>query len=176
MLARVNGTVGDPASFDELEELLDAQSYRLAYWRVAAEEINYRRFFAINDLAAIRQEEPDVFDATHHLLLSLIGDGQVSGVRIDHPDGLWDPAGYLQTLQHAAFLSRVRAAVDGRRSKPIDDATWESWQPELDELWANRTGRSIRSIWWSRRSWKPASSFRRIGRWRAPLAMSSPVS
>ncbi len=93
VLARVNGTVGDPASFDQLEVLLDAQSYRLAYWRVAAEEINYRRFFAINDLAAIRQEEPEVFDATHRLLLSLIGNGQVSGVRIDHPDGLWDPAG-----------------------------------------------------------------------------------
>ena len=139
VLERVNGTIGDPASFDELEALLDAQSYRLAYWRVAAEEINYRRFFAINDLAAIRQEEPAVFDATHHLLLSLIGNGQVSGVRIDHPDGLWDPAGYLQTLQRAAFLRRVRAAADGRRSKPVDDATWNTWQPELDEIWANRT-------------------------------------
>ncbi len=138
VLARVNGTVGDPASFDALEALLDAQSYRLAYWRVAAEEINYRRFFAINDLAAIRQEEPVVFDATHRLLLSLIGDGQVAGVRIDHPDGLWDPAGYLQTLQRAAFLSHVRAAADARRSKPVDAATWNSWQPELAEIWEHR--------------------------------------
>src|SRR5699024_3858803 len=60
VLDRTNGQVGEPASFDDLEALLDAQSYRLAFWRVAAEEINYRRFFAINELAAIRQEVPEV--------------------------------------------------------------------------------------------------------------------
>jgi (1->4)-alpha-D-glucan 1-alpha-D-glucosylmutase len=138
VLAQVNGTVGDPASFDALERLLDAQSYRLAFWRVAAEEINYRRFFAINELAAIRQELPVVFDATHALLLALIAAGQVDGVRIDHPDGLWDPAAYLHTLQKCAFLARFRSAADARRAKPIDEETWERWQPELDALWDHR--------------------------------------
>jgi (1->4)-alpha-D-glucan 1-alpha-D-glucosylmutase len=139
VLARVNGTVGDPASFDELEALLDAQSYRLAFWRVAAEEINYRRFFAINELAAIRQEVPEVFDATHALLLSLIATGQVTGVRIDHPDGLWNPSEYLDRLQEAAFLARSRAAIEARRSKPIEPETWEAWLPELTEIWQNRS-------------------------------------
>ena len=67
-LAAINGRPGDPRSFDKLDELLNAQSYRLAFWRVAAEEINYRRFFDVNDLAAIRMELPEVFDATHQLV------------------------------------------------------------------------------------------------------------
>ncbi len=98
----MNGTIGDPRSFDALDALLGVQPYRLASWRVAGEEINYRRFFAINDLAAIRQEAPTVFDATHTLLLDLIGEGAITGVRIDHPDGLWNPAGYVAELQEAA--------------------------------------------------------------------------
>lgn len=105
-VAILNGVRGDAASFDELDALLEMQSYRLAFWRVAAEEINYRRFFAINELAAMRQEVPEVFDATHSLLLELIGAGQVEAVRIDHPDGLWDPAGYFRNLQRAAFVAR----------------------------------------------------------------------
>jgi len=70
-LAQINGRPGDPRSFDRLDELLNAQSYRLAFWRVAAEEINYRRFFDINDLAAIRMELPEVFDAAHQLVSTL---------------------------------------------------------------------------------------------------------
>lgn len=98
---RFNGTPGVPASFDALDDLILHQHYRLAFWRVAADEINYRRFFAINELAAIRQEEPAVFEATHRLLLELIAQGWVDGVRIDHIDGLWDPAGYLRNVQTA---------------------------------------------------------------------------
>src|SRR5213592_2123535 len=71
-LAQINGRPGDPRSFDRLDELLNAQSYRLAFWRVAAEEINYRRFFDVNDLAAIRMELPEVFDAAHKLLFELV--------------------------------------------------------------------------------------------------------
>jgi (1->4)-alpha-D-glucan 1-alpha-D-glucosylmutase len=82
-----------------LDELLNAQSYRLAFWRVAAEEINYRRFFDINDLAAIRMELPEVFDATHELLLELVRQGAVTGLRIDHPDGLYLPQEYFEKLQ-----------------------------------------------------------------------------
>jgi (1->4)-alpha-D-glucan 1-alpha-D-glucosylmutase len=92
-----------PEGFDRLDALINEQSYRLSYWRVASEEINYRRFFDINTLAAIRMELPEVFDATHRLLLELIADGFVTGVRIDHIDGLANPAEYLASLQaHAA--------------------------------------------------------------------------
>src|SRR6184192_2876963 len=98
-LVQINGRPGDARSFDKLDELLNAQSYRLAYWRVAAEEINYRRFFDVNDLAAIRVEVPEVFDATHKLLLELIAAGAVTGLRIDHPDGLYLPRDYFEKLQ-----------------------------------------------------------------------------
>ncbi len=98
-LARINGEPGDPRSFDALDELLNAQSYRLAFWRVAAEEINYRRFFDVNDLAAIRVELPKVFDAVHRLLLELMQTGAVTGLRIDHPDGLYLPREYFEKLQ-----------------------------------------------------------------------------
>src|SRR6266508_2148156 len=98
-LAQINGNPGDPRSFDKLDELLNAQSYRLAFWRVAAEEINYRRFFDVNDLAAIRVELPKVFEAVHRLTLDLVSAGAVTGLRIDHPDGLYLPGEYFQKLQ-----------------------------------------------------------------------------
>ena len=98
-LALINGRPGDPRSFDRLDELLNAQSYRLAFWRVAAEEINYRRFFDVNDLAAIRMELPEVFEAAHQLVVGLVRTGTVTGLRIDHPDGLYLPKEYLETLQ-----------------------------------------------------------------------------
>lgn len=100
-----NGTPGDPHSFDALDALLNRQCYRVAFWRVAAEEINYRRFFDINELAAIRMERPEVFAQTHRLLFELIRQGKVTGLRIDHADGLWDPVGYLRKLQQSAFLA-----------------------------------------------------------------------
>jgi (1->4)-alpha-D-glucan 1-alpha-D-glucosylmutase len=94
---RLNGE-----GFEALHRLLEAQAYRLAHWRVAGDEINYRRFFAINDLAGLRVEDERVFEETHRLVLELIGRGSVDGLRIDHPDGLYDPAGYLRRLQKAA--------------------------------------------------------------------------
>ena len=94
-----NGTKGDPASFDLLDDLLNDQAYRLAYWRVAAEEINYRRFFDINDLVAIHMENPLVFQATHRLIFQFVQRGYVTGLRVDHVDGLYDPGGYLCQLQ-----------------------------------------------------------------------------
>lgn len=95
----INGTKGIPRSFDLLDQILNDQAYRLAYWRVAAEEINYRRFFDINELAAIRMEDPVVFEETHQLLFRLLKEGAVTGLRIDHVDGLYDPADYLTKLQ-----------------------------------------------------------------------------
>jgi (1->4)-alpha-D-glucan 1-alpha-D-glucosylmutase len=98
-LTIINGTPGDPRSFDALDALLSDQAYRLAFWRVAAEEINYRRFFDINDLAAIRMELPEVFNETHRLLFDLVATGAVTGLRIDHPDGLYLPNEYFEKLQ-----------------------------------------------------------------------------
>jgi (1->4)-alpha-D-glucan 1-alpha-D-glucosylmutase len=101
-IASINGTPGESASFDRLHDLLEAQPYRLASWRTAADEINYRRFFDINALAGVRVEDPVVFNAIHALLKSLIAGGFVTGVRVDHPDGLFDPARYFADLQRLA--------------------------------------------------------------------------
>jgi len=99
VVRQYNGTPGERASFDALDALLEAQAYRLAYWRVATDEINYRRFFDINDLAALRMENPATFEATHRFVLELCAAGKVDGLRIDHPDGLYDPAEYFRRLQ-----------------------------------------------------------------------------
>lgn len=96
------GEKGNPKSFDPLHQLLNAQYYRLAYWRVAAEEINYRRFFNINELAAIRTEDPDVFDHYHRAIFQWIRENKIQGLRIDHPDGLYDPPEYFERLQQSA--------------------------------------------------------------------------
>ena len=79
-----------------MHELLEAQAYRLAYWRVAADEINYRRFFDINNLAALRMDDPEVFESTHQLVRDLLARGWVNGLRIDHPDGLLRPQGVFR--------------------------------------------------------------------------------
>jgi malto-oligosyltrehalose synthase len=102
-VAIFNGTAGDAHSFDLLDGLLQEQAYRLSYWRVATEEINYRRFFDINGLAAIRMEDPAVFEQTHSLLLRLIREKKVTGVRLDHVDGLYDPLSYLRQLQERCY-------------------------------------------------------------------------
>ncbi len=106
-LAEFNGRPGEQARRDQLHELIKAQAWRVAYWRVAADDINYRRFFDINDLAALRMENPAVFDDTHRLVLDLIADNTLHGLRIDHPDGLNDPHDYFQRLQ---------ASVQNRRN------------------------------------------------------------
>ena len=111
-VALFNGTRGEPRSFDLLEQLLGEQPYRLAYWRVASDEINYRRFFDVNELAAICMENPEVFEQTHRLILRLVNQGAVQGLRIDHPDGLYDPPEYLRRLQKARFLQVCRQAFD----------------------------------------------------------------
>jgi (1->4)-alpha-D-glucan 1-alpha-D-glucosylmutase len=100
-LNKVNGEKGNPASFDRLEHLLSDQAYRLSFWRVAADEINYRRFFDINELAAIRTEDPLVFRESHALIFDLVRRGWITGLRVDHPDGLFDPPRYFEDLQTA---------------------------------------------------------------------------
>jgi (1->4)-alpha-D-glucan 1-alpha-D-glucosylmutase len=98
-VTRLNGVAGQPRSFDWLDSVLNAQSYRLAHWRVASEEINYRRFFDVNQLAAVRMEDPAVFEEVHRFLFELIRRGGPTGLRIDHVDGLFAPGDYLQRLQ-----------------------------------------------------------------------------
>ncbi len=94
----------DPSA---LHALLEAQPYRLAHWRVAADDINYRRFFDINDLAGVRVESPQVFDDVHRLVFRWLRQGCVDGLRIDHPDGLADPAKYFHALQARAGAARA---------------------------------------------------------------------
>ena len=95
---KINGDPANPASFDDLHELIKAQAFRLANWRVAADDINYRRFFDTNDLAGLCVENEAVFEATHRLVLSMVAEGKVDGLRVDHPDGVYDPFQYFERL------------------------------------------------------------------------------
>jgi len=118
-----------------LAELVERQHYRLAYWRVADEELNYRRFFDIDTLAAVRVEDPQVFDATHALVLDLVREGVVDGLRVDHPDGLADPAGYLERLRErtgGAWVV-VEKILEGDEELPAGWATAGS--TGYDALW-----------------------------------------
>jgi (1->4)-alpha-D-glucan 1-alpha-D-glucosylmutase len=110
--AEYNGTPGDARSFDKIDALLNAQHYRLSYWKVASDEINYRRFFDVNSLAALAMERQDVFDAAHRFTFELLRTGGVSGLRIDHPDGLYDPKQYFDRLQ-------AKAASELGRAEPL---------------------------------------------------------
>jgi (1->4)-alpha-D-glucan 1-alpha-D-glucosylmutase len=113
-LQHLNGSRGNTRSFDALERFLGEQVYRLSFWRVAADEINYRRFFDINELAAIRVEDREVFMPVHAILFDLVREGWITGLRIDHPDGLFDPLHYFRDLQAAcreAELSGPSAAA-----------------------------------------------------------------
>jgi (1->4)-alpha-D-glucan 1-alpha-D-glucosylmutase len=113
-LAAFNGVPGRPETFDLLHELLEWQPYRLSYWRTASHEINYRRFFDINDLAGLRVEDPVVFEATHELVQRLLAGEKITGLRVDHPDGLYDPARYFEQVQDLA-----RRAWSARRDAHV---------------------------------------------------------
>lgn len=124
-----NGIKGDPRSFDLLDALLDAQAYRLAHWYVAGEEINYRRFFDIKDLAAIRMEKPEVFEETHRLVLQLIREGKVTGLRVDHPDGLFAPVQYFVRLQKSCLVQWVYGLV--AQSQEFSEDQWKDLERQL---------------------------------------------
>src|SRR5207253_1069525 len=116
-LQRFNGEAGRPESFDLLEQLISEQAYRLSFWRVASDEINYRRFFDVNDLAAVRVEERAVFNAVHEVAFRLLRRGLVTGLRVDHVDGLLDPFKYLTDLQReAAGAARDTRTQDAREN------------------------------------------------------------
>jgi (1->4)-alpha-D-glucan 1-alpha-D-glucosylmutase len=153
VLALFNGKAGEPASFDALHGLLEEQHYRLAYWKVGAHEVNYRRFFAIDTLAGLRMEDPEVFGACHRLLEELFRSGTAAGVRIDHVDGLWDPQGYLERLRELlkdAPASRIwveKILTDGEELPPgwpVEGTTGYEFtalladlflEPEKEEAW-----------------------------------------
>src|SRR5919201_6939307 len=131
-VAIFNGRPGDPRSFDLLDRLLDSQAYRLAHWRVAGEEINYRRVFYVNGLAAIRMEDERVFDEAHRLVLRLLREGKAIGLRIDHPDGLYDPTTYFRRLQASSLVERARGVAE-RRGEVLDAASAAALQARVEE-------------------------------------------
>src|SRR5207253_7319118 len=136
-----NGTTGKPRSFDLLDQLLDAQVYRLAHWRVSSEEINYRRFFDINSLAAVRMEDPEVFEHAHRLPLRLLAEGKINGLRVDHPDGLAYPRRYFRLLQDAHIVQRAQARARARGQR------WEDLEPAVRaELAQTRDPRLARPL------------------------------
>lgn len=104
LLNEYNGKPGSPDSFGLLDSLVDEQHYRLACWQVGAYELNYRRFFDVTELASLRIELPEVFQATHQLLFRLIQERRFTGLRVDHPDGLWNPKQYFQRLQQCCSM------------------------------------------------------------------------
>ena len=142
-----------------LADLLDRQWYRLAYWKIADDELDYRRFFDVDTLAAVRVEDPAVFEATHATLLRLQAEGVIDGYRIDHPDGLADPRGYLRDLERATggAWTVIEKILEGEERLPGDfpcagttgyDALWRVTglfhDPHgalgLTHLWQRRTG------------------------------------
>ncbi|HVC56422.1 MAG TPA: malto-oligosyltrehalose synthase [Stellaceae bacterium] len=154
-LHRLAGRKGHPASFLPLHRLLEAQAYRVADWRVAAEEINYRRFFNINDLAGLRMDVPRVFDATHLLVGELIRRGDVQGLRIDHIDGLYDPQAYCERLQRAfgplyVLVEKILAPYERLPDWPIAGTTGYDFINQVLGLFVDPEGERATTQWYRR--------------------------
>src|SRR6202000_2656468 len=119
-LSGLQGQAKDPSSFSSLETILAQQHYLLAYWQNVNEEINYRRFFTINDLVGQRMPDPLVFDSTHALVFRMIEQGSLDGLRIDHIDGLRDPLGYLRQLNERVCVALTHASPCTADSAPAN--------------------------------------------------------
>jgi (1->4)-alpha-D-glucan 1-alpha-D-glucosylmutase len=131
VVADFNGVAGDARSFDRLDELLEQQAYRLSFWRVASDEINYRRFFDVNDLAAISTERDEVFETTHQMVFQWLAEGSIDGLRIDHVDGLYAPRQYLERLQQGYLMAVARRL---RESEPLfRELDWASLEGPVRE-------------------------------------------
>lgn len=156
-LKELNGRADDPSSFDRLERILDAQAYRLSHWKAAADEINYRRFFDVNELAAVCMEDQRVFDASHGFIFELLANGKIDGLRIDHVDGLFEPQEYLWRLQWGYIRviaqrcwERLNAGdhpaseqSDGAYSDAAATPPWEEIEPQvLASIWGELGGPS----------------------------------
>ena len=112
-----------PATFDALHRLLEAQHYRLAYWRTSAHEINYRRFFDVDELVGVRMEDRQVFDAAHRLVSTLIAEGRVTGFESITLDGLAAPGEHCERLQQLAGAAVRR----GRKILAPDQTVPDQW-------------------------------------------------
>lgn len=126
------GKPGDPGSWGALDALLEAQAYRPCFWRVATDEINYRRFFDVNELAALSVEREDVFRAVHQKWLGWAAEGTADGLRIDHPDGLFEPRQYLDRLQ-LHYLLAIAKRLCQERPEHYRGLEWDRDEPALLE-------------------------------------------
>ena len=131
----------------DLRALLTRQHYRLVHWQRGAREINYRRFFDINDLVSVRQEDPDVFTATHGKILELVRAGDVNALRIDHIDGLLDPRGYLERLRAEVgpsvpiFVEKILSPGEHlRREWPVEGTTGYEFLNDLEGIFIDPSG------------------------------------
>jgi glycogen operon protein len=156
VVEQLNGTPGVSTSFDKLDEILQAQSYRLASWRVAAEEINYRRFFDVNDFAAIRMESPVIFEQAHALIFRLLDERRINALRLDHTDGLYDPYAYFENVQRRFHLAGTNGSAspdDLARPLPVlvekilepGEQLPESWP--IDGTTGYEFGTAVRGLW-----------------------------
>lgn len=161
LLEAINGKPGVNASFERLHKLLEAQAYRLSYWKVAADEINYRRFFDVNDLAGLRMEDPEVFDVTHRLIARLTAQGRIDGVRVDHVDGLSDPSAYCLKLRHLLdgergaghyiYLEKILAQGEELHPAwPVDGTTGYEFGAAVNGLFVQASGQSSLSLLYNR--------------------------
>lgn len=155
--------------FQRLHQLLERQSYRLASWRTAADDINWRRFFDINELGGLRVERPAVFEATHGKIFQLIGEGLIDGLRIDHIDGLADPRGYCRKLRrrldHLApgrhlpiYVEKILG--DGETLPTdwaVDGSTGYEFMNQLSLLQHDPDGEHVLGDLWQRRTERPAA-------------------
>ncbi len=145
-LTLVNGFKGRPESFGTLHRILELQSYRMAHWRVASSDINYRRFFDVNSLAGLRVELSDIFARSHETIFRHVREGRIHGLRIDHIDGLADPAGYASLLQEALgpgfFVAVEKILEPGERLRPwpIAGTTGYDVLNQIDGLFVDKTG------------------------------------
>lgn len=142
-----NGAPREPRSFDALDRLLEEQSYRLAYWPVANQEINYRRFFDISELVSLRVDDERVFDDTHALILRLVARGQVQGLRVDHIDGLRDPLAYLRRLRERVMpdcyvvVEKILATDEPLPDDwPVDGTTGYDFLDQVNRLFVDAEG------------------------------------
>ena len=163
-LQRFTGEYDNPSSFRRLHRLLEAQAYRIAYWRVAAEEINYRRFFNINELAGLRIELPQLFDHIHRLVFSLIERGDVQGLRIDYIDGLFEPRAYCEQLQQRSatplymIVEKILARYEKLPDWPIAGTTGYDFANQVLELFVDPEGEAAITRIYSRFA-NPVESF-----------------
>jgi (1->4)-alpha-D-glucan 1-alpha-D-glucosylmutase len=155
-LEAINGTPGDARTLDRLDAIINDQHYRLAHWKTGVHEVNYRRFFAIDTLIGLRMENPRVFEEVHRLVGSLIHENLISGLRIDHIDGLRNPLEYLERVQALALKDGATTASPFYVvvEKILSD------NEDLDSAWPVRPGTSSSGSWRrfsSTRSRRPSS-------------------